>query len=47
MKEKDEMVPSDMSTGRVSIIHKKGSRDRLENYRPLTMFDTDYKILTR
>lgn len=38
---------SDMSTGLVSIIYKKGSRDRLENYRPLTMFDTDYKILTR
>ena len=40
-------MPQGMSTGLVTIIHKGGSRDRLENYRPLSMLNTDYKILAR
>uniref|UniRef100_A0A671TR16 Reverse transcriptase domain-containing protein n=1 Tax=Sparus aurata TaxID=8175 RepID=A0A671TR16_SPAAU len=40
-------IPADMSTGLVSILYKKGNRDKLENYRPITMLNTDYKILAR
>lgn len=46
IEEKGEM-PVSMSTGLVCIIHKKGNRDRLENYRPLSMLNGDYKILAR
>ncbi len=46
IEEKGEM-PLSMLTGLVSIIYKKGSRDRLENYRPLSMLNNDYKILAR
>lgn len=45
--EEGDRMTADMATGLVSIIHKKGNRDRLENYRPLTMLNTDYKILAR
>ena len=36
-----------MMIGIVSIIYKKGDRDSLENYRPLSMLNNDYKILAR
>ena len=40
-------IPADMLTGLVSILYKKGNRNKLENYRPITMLNTDYKILAR
>lgn len=46
IEETGEMVES-MTIGLVSIIYKKGDRDRLENYRPLSMLNNDYKILAR
>ena len=46
IEEKGEM-PHSMTIGLVSIIYKKGSRDKLENYRPLTMLNGDYKILAK
>lgn len=37
-----------MTIGLISIIHKKGHRDRLENYRPLIgMLNGAYKILAQ
>ena len=46
IEEKGEM-PHSMITGLVSIIYKKGSRDKLENYRPLTVLNGDYKVLAK
>ena len=45
----DEMgeMPLSMSIGLVTMIYKKGSRDRLQNYRPLSMLNSDYKVLAR
>ena len=42
-----EELPADMSTGVISILFKKGCREKLENYRPLSMLNTDYKMLAR
>ena len=46
IEEKGEM-PLSMSIGLVTMIYKKGSRDRLQNYRPLSMLNSDYKVLVR
>ncbi len=47
MEERGE-VPESMSLGVISILYKnKGSRLKLENYRPLSLLNTDYKILTK
>ena len=46
IEEKGEMLHS-ITTGLVSIIYKKGSRDKLENYRPLTVLNGDYKVLAK
>ncbi len=41
-------MPESMSLGVISILYKnKGSRLKLENYRPLSLLNTDYKILTK
>jgi len=45
--EKEDVMPASISTGLISIIYKKGSRDRLENYRPLSCLNSDYKILAK
>ena len=44
--ERDEL-PDGLSTGVISILFKKGSRDKLGNYRPLSMLNNDYNILAR
>ena len=33
--------------GAIRITHKKGNRDELKNYRPITLLNVDLKILTR
>ena len=44
--EKDEL--SEMQKrGAIRITHKKGNRDELKNYRPITLLNVDLKILTR
>ena len=43
----NDKVEKEISLGLVSMIYKKGSKGRLENYRPLTMLNVDYKILAR
>ena len=40
-------LPSEMKQGIISLIHKKGDRDEIRNYRPITLLNGDYKIFTR
>lgn len=47
MEDKKE-VPKSMCMGMITIIFKsKGSPLKLENYRPLSLLNTEYKILTK
>lgn len=46
LEEKKE-VPESIVTGIITVLYKnKGSQLKLENFRPLTLLNTDYKILT-
>lgn len=46
--EKEQVVPESMSMGVVTILYKKrGSKLKLENYRPLSLLNTDYKIIAK
>lgn len=46
--EKEETVPRSMSMGIITLVFKqKGSKECLENYRPISILNTDYKILTK
>lgn len=36
-----------INIGKLVLLHKKGSKDTLDNYRPLTMLNTDYKIIAK
>lgn len=36
-----------MTKGMIILLYKKEDKRKLENYRPLTMLNTDYKILTK
>ena len=38
-------LPNSMRTAIMSLIFKKGPQDDLENYRPISLTNTDYKIL--
>eukprot|EP00965_Chrysotila_dentata_P015699 519820-Pleurochrysis_carterae.AAC.1 len=40
-------VPTGFADGLISILHKKGIREDIRNYRPITLLNSDYKILTR
>eukprot|EP00965_Chrysotila_dentata_P044779 1488493-Pleurochrysis_carterae.AAC.1 len=40
-------VPTGFADGLISILHKKGIRKDIRNYRPITLLNSDYKILTR
>ena len=33
--------------GVISLVFKKGDRTKLKNWRPITLLNTDYKILTK
>ena len=41
-----DILPTSMRTSVMSLIHKKGEVNNIENYRPISLSDTDYKILT-
>ena len=38
---------SDFTEGTVTLLYKKGVRSEVRNYRPITLLNSDYKILTR
>lgn len=45
---KQKKMSESMKTGMIKIIYKnKGDKDHLKNYRPLSMLNTDYKILAK
>lgn len=44
--EKGEL-PLTMRTGLVALLHKKGSKDELANWRPITLLTTYYKVLAK
>ncbi|KAG1928992.1 hypothetical protein F2P79_023214 [Pimephales promelas] len=41
------MLPESMRTGHVSLLYKKGDKEDLANWRPITLLNTDYKILAK
>ena len=46
--EKEQKVPESMTMGIITLVYKqKGSRDDLGNYRPISLLNTDYKILMK
>jgi len=36
-----------IAEGAITLIHKKGDRNKISNYRPITLLNTDYKILSK
>lgn len=40
-------IPAEFTKGIVALIFKKGDATRLKNYWPITLLNTDYKILTK
>ena len=43
----DEILPFTTRTALLSLIHKKGDKTNLANYRPLSLNNTDYKIIAQ
>lgn len=41
------LLPQTMRTGHVSLLYKKGDREDLANWRPITLLTTDYKMLAK
>ncbi len=40
-------LPLKMRTGLVALLHKKGPKEELTNWRPITLLTTDYKVLAK
>ena len=40
-------LPLTQKRGIISLLFKKGDRTKLQNRRPITLLNTDYKILTK
>ena len=38
-------MPISMRTAILSLIHKSDDKDKLNNYRPISLMNTDYKIV--
>ena len=41
------MLPSTTRTSVISLLHKKNERNLIKNYRPISLTNTDYKILSK
>lgn len=41
------ILPPSMRSGRITLLHKKGDRSDLVNWRPITLLTADYKILAK
>ena len=42
-----EHLPDCMKKGSISVLYKKKDREDMRNYRPITLLNCDYKVLTR
>uniref|UniRef100_A0A803J240 Reverse transcriptase domain-containing protein n=1 Tax=Xenopus tropicalis TaxID=8364 RepID=A0A803J240_XENTR len=42
-----DILPPSWRRGIVSLIFKKGDKESLENYRPITLLNVDYKVLAK
>ena len=45
--ERKQQVPESMTMGIIPLVFKKGKKESLENYRPISLLNTDYKILMK
>lgn len=46
--ERVQNIPASFSEGVITIFYKnKGDKNNLDNYRPISLLNTDYKILTK
>lgn len=46
--EKNQPVPESMALGVITLVYKqKGSKELLGNYRPISLLNTDYKIIMK
>jgi hypothetical protein len=43
----NKSLTSTLNQGQLILIHKSSSHSNLSNYRPLTMLNTNYKIITK
>eukprot|EP00965_Chrysotila_dentata_P017140 569119-Pleurochrysis_carterae.AAC.2 len=41
------ICPKGFADGLICILYKKGAKEDVRNYRPITLLNTDYKVLTR
>uniref|UniRef100_A0A803J2T7 Reverse transcriptase domain-containing protein n=1 Tax=Xenopus tropicalis TaxID=8364 RepID=A0A803J2T7_XENTR len=44
---KVDVLPPSWRRGIVSLLFKKGDRERLENFRPITLLNVDYKVMAK
>uniref|UniRef100_A0A3B4XD94 Reverse transcriptase domain-containing protein n=1 Tax=Seriola lalandi dorsalis TaxID=1841481 RepID=A0A3B4XD94_SERLL len=46
--QEQQKTPKSFTTGMITVIYKnKGERNIISNYRPISLLNTDYKILTK
>ena len=42
-----QCTPANFLDGAISIMHKRGDRSEVANYRPITLLNTDYRLLAK
>ena len=44
---KGGITSTDFTKGAMALLYKKGEKNKIENYRPVTLLNADYKVLTK